>query len=237
MKLKHILAAVVIGLTFSTFASADEASVKKELQAKFPQMPIVSVKKTSYDDLYEIFMGDRIIYTDDKVTYFLVGNLIDLKSQTNVTQERMQDLTKVKFDSLPLDMAIKVVKGNGKRRIAVFEDPDCPFCKKLENELSTLTDYTKYVFLFPLDTLHPGASKKAAAVWCSKDRSKAWEDLMQSGAVPKSKTCDTPIPKLAELANKLHIYGTPAIIFEDGRMIPGAIPAAQIDQLMGNAKK
>lgn len=237
MKLKTILAAVLFSLTFSTIAFADEASVKQELKAKFPDMPIVSVKKTNYGDLYEVFLGNQIVYTDEKISYFLVGNLIDIKSQRNVTQERMQDLTKVKFDSLPFDMAIKVVKGNGKRRIAVFEDPDCPYCKKLEHELASLTDYTKYVFLFPLDSLHPGASQKAAAVWCSKDRSKAWEDLMQNGVVPKAKTCDTPLAKLADLAKQLHIYGTPAVIFEDGRMVPGAIPAAQIDHLMGAVKK
>jgi thiol:disulfide interchange protein DsbC len=164
-----------------------------------------------------------------------MGSVLDLNAQKNLTEERFQKLTAVKFDTLPLDTAIKVVKGNGSRKIAVFADADCPYCKKFEQELVNVKDITVYTFLYPLDQLHPEAGKKSKQIWCAPDRAKAWEDWMLRNTLPKNDgKCANPLAKTAELGKKLNIQGTPAIIFTDGTRVPGAIPAAKLEQMLGS---
>jgi len=159
-----------------TQPGTDEVALKAAIHKKFPEIKLDSLKKTQYGGLYEAVMeGSQVFYTDKNVEFILVGNLIDAKTQRNVTEERIRDLMRVKFDTLPLDLAIKQVKGNGKRKMAVFSDPDCPYCRKLEAELEKVTDVTIYTFLFPIASLHPQAGDKARAVWCAPDRVKAWE--------------------------------------------------------------
>lgn len=229
---------VLLGLAVlatTTTAFADEAKIRQEIKKKLPGVEARSVTKTPYAGLYEVVAGNQLFYTDEKVNYLMVGSLIDVKSQTNLTEQRVRSIFRVNFASLPFDSAIKVVKGNGKRKLAVFSDPDCPFCKKLEQELATISDVTLYTFLFPVDSLHPDAAAKAKAVWCAPDRAKAWDDLMLKGIVPQAGNCETPIAKTAELAKKLNINGTPTLIFEDGRMVPGLVPAAQLDKLLNAA--
>lgn len=243
MRLK-LLACLLSGFMFTGAALADakpgtgEAAIKKALLAKFADAKVQSVQKTSYGGLYEVLMDGQLFYTDEKVGYFLVGNLIDANTQHNVTEARMRDLMRVKFDSLPLESAIKQVKGNGKRKLAVFSDPDCPYCRKLEAELAKVTDVTVYTFLYPIASLHPNAGDKVKAVWCAPDRAKAWDDLMQKGTVPPvGASCDTaPLAKIAELGGKLKVNGTPTIIFADGLRVPGMVPAAQLEKFLNGER-
>lgn len=229
---------------FSGAALADakpgtgEEAVKKGLLAKFADAKVQSVRKTPYGGLYEVLMDGQLFYTDEKVGYFFIGNVIDAKTDRNVTEERMRDIMRVKFDSLPLDAAIKKVKGSGKRKLAVFSDPDCPYCKKLEAELAKVTDVTIYTFLYPIASLHPQAGDKAKAVWCSADRVKAWDELMQKGTVPQAvANCDaSSLAKVAELGAKLKVNGTPTLIFADGLRVPGMVPAAQLEKFLNGER-
>jgi thiol:disulfide interchange protein DsbC len=235
--LARILAVILLvsGAAFAGQAKTDgsaEAAVKAALKAKFAEIVVDSVRKTPYDGLYEFVSENQVFYTDRNVNYIVLGRLIDTKSRRDLTEERMRDLMRVKFDSLPLDDAIKIVKGNGKRRLAVFSDPDCPYCKRLEGELDKINDVTLYFFLYPIDGLHPGATQKAKAVWCAPDRAKAWNDLMHKGIVPQSAACNTPVEKIRALGAKLKITGTPTLIFSDGQRVPGAIPADQMEKLL-----
>jgi thiol:disulfide interchange protein DsbC len=234
MLFRTIIQAVLLSFLIAGTAFADEAAIKKSMKARFPEATVQSVTKTPYAGLYEVFMEGQLIYTDESGNYLFVGNVIDAKKQRNLTQERLAKLTEVKFNTLPLDLAIKTVKGDGsKRKIAVFADPDCPFCKKFESELKSVNDITVYTFLFPIEGLHSGSTEKAKAIWCAPDRSKAWEEWITQGIAPKnSGTCDNPVAKVEALAKKLYISGTPTVVFANGRRVPGAIPAAQIEEIL-----
>ena len=222
----------------AVLADAGEDAVKKGLQAKFADSKVDAVRKTPYGGLYEVNMDGQLFYTDEKVSFFFAGNIIDAKTDRNVTQERMRDLMRVKFDSLPLDAALKQVKGNGKRKVAVFSDPDCPYCKKLEAELAKVSDVTIYTFMYPIPSLHPQAADKAKAVWCAADRNKAWDDLMQKGTVPAAGNCDTAsLAKVAELGARLKVNGTPTLIFADGLRVPGMVPAAELEKLLNGERR
>jgi thiol:disulfide interchange protein DsbC len=224
-------------LATARFAFANEAEIKKALEAKFPQVKVDSVTKTPYFGLYEVFMDKQLFYTDEKVTYLFLGNIIDLKTRENVTEQRLAKLTAIPFESLPLDLAIKTVRGNGSRKVAVFSDPDCPYCKRLEKELANVTDVTIYTFLYPIPSLHPNAEQKAKAVWCSQERGKAWDDLMLRGIAPTaSPTCANPVEKVMALGQKHRIFGTPTLIFPDGTVVPGAVPLAQLEKMLSETK-
>ena len=185
-------------------------------------------------------MNGQIVYTDEKFSFLIAeGHLVDSKTKRDITTDRLADLSKIDFDRLPFDQAIKVVKGNGSRKIAVFSDVDCPFCKRLEqNELSNITDVTIYTFLMPLDQLHPDAANKSKAIWCAADRTKAWQDWILNNQLPKkSANCDVPLDKVAALAKKLGVTSTPTIFFADGKRILGAYPAAEIEKALVTGKK
>lgn len=232
----------LLGLFFATFliscAYADDASLKKAIEAAYPDIQVDSIKKTQYGGLYEVFIGGQIVYTDEKFTFLIAeGRLIDAKNKRNVTAERMDELTKVDFSKLPLDQAVKVVRGNGSRKLVVFSDPDCPFCKRLEQkELAGITDITVYTFLYPLEQLHPDAANKAKAIWCSSDRAKSWMDwVLNNRLVKGSTTCETPLENLAALGKKIGVTSTPTLIFADGKRMLGAYPAAEIEKALNAA--
>ncbi len=232
--MKRILTAL-LGLFLIGDAMADEASLRKQIEATYPKVQVTSIVKTPYGGLYEVFLGGEIIYTDEKFTFFIAdGHLLDTKTKSDITAARLAELTKVDFSSLPLEKAIKVVKGNGSRKIAVFSDPDCPFCKRLEqNELSKIDNVTIYTFLYPIDQLHPDASNKSKVIWCAEDRSKAWTDWVVNGQLAKNaNTCPTPIDDIAALAKKLGVASTPTLIFADGHRMLGAYPAEEIEKAM-----
>jgi len=186
MKMTRFLAVCLFSIC--SLAMADEASVKKAVEAAYPKFKVDSVVKTPYGGLYEVFMGGQIVYTDEKLTFLIAeGRLVDPKTKKDITGERLDELTKVDFNSLPLEQAIKVVKGNGSRKLVVFSDVDCPFCKRLEqNELSKITDVTVYTFLYPIEQLHPDAANKSRLIWCASNRVKAWNDWIFNNVLPSS---------------------------------------------------
>ncbi len=219
---------LALAATFCLPAIADEASVKKAVEAKLGGK-VSGVTKTSYLGLYEVYADGQIIYTDEKVSALLIGTLIDGKSMKNVTDERMQKLTAIKFSDLPLELAVKQVRGDGKRAMATFEDPNCGYCKKLAKDMAKLDNVTIYTFLYPI--LSPDSLEKSKQIWCSADKVKAWNDWMVDGKAPNGKSdCDTTaVQKTVEAGRKLAINGTPTIFFSDGERIPGAVPVAKIE--------
>jgi thiol:disulfide interchange protein DsbC len=178
-----------------------------------------------------------MIYTDAKVTYVMVGSIFDADTKQNLTDARLRQLNRVAWDQLPLDLAIKKVKGTGARKLAIFSDADCPYCKRLESEMKTLDNVTIYTFLFPIAQLHPDSARKSALIWCAPDRTKAWDDWFASGKLPSNKgDCATPIAKTALLGQKYRISATPTLVFADGTMVPGAIPLDQLESELKQAE-
>jgi thiol:disulfide interchange protein DsbC len=237
--LKKIISIALMG-AFSTLAIADEASVKKAVEAAYPKFKVEKVTKTPYAGLYEVFMGGQIIYTDEKLTFLIAeGRLVDPKTKKDITGERLEELTRIDFSSLPLDQAIKVVKGNGSRKLVVFSDVDCPYCKRLErNEIANITDVTVYTFLYPIEQLHPDAANKSKLIWCAKDRVKAWENWILRDQLPgTAATCDVPIEKIGQLAKKIGVTSTPTLIFADGKRMLGAQPYKEIERMLSEATK
>ncbi|MDO9282306.1 MAG: DsbC family protein [Methylotenera sp.] len=237
--LKKIISIALMG-AFSTLAIADEASVKKAVEAAYPKFKVEKVTKTPYAGLYEVFMGGQIIYTDEKLTFLIAeGRLVDPKTKKDITGERLEELTKIDFSSLPLEQAIKVVKGNGSRKLVVFSDVDCPYCKRLErNEIANITDVTVYTFLYPIEQLHPDAANKSKLIWCAKDRVKAWDNWILRDQLPSTvATCDVPIEKVGQLAKKIGVSSTPTLIFADGKRMLGAQPYKEIERMLTEAAK
>ena len=219
-------------------ASADEDSLKKAIESTFPSAKVQNVSKTPFAGLYEVLVNGQIVYTDEKFSFMLAeGRLIDTKTRKDLTSERLEDLMRVDFKSLPLEHAIKVVRGDGSRKLVVFSDPDCPFCKRLEQkELVGMTNVTIYTFLFPLEQLHPNAAEKSHAIWCAPDRVKAWEDwALNNKLAKKAAGCEAPLGKIAEVAAKLNISSTPMLIFSDGKRMAGAYPAKDIEKALNEA--
>jgi len=237
-KLILIFAAASIAMIGQT-AHADEASVKAALQKKYPnQIQIESVTKTPLAGMYEVYADGQLHYTDEKASFlFLNAQMVDTDKKTNLTEERMSKLTAIRFDQLPLNLAFKRVKGNGSRKLAVFSDPDCPYCKRVEGDLAKLENVTIYTFLYPIDSLHPQAREKAKRIWCSSNRTKAWDDALQRDVMPSaSPNCENPVDKTVELGGKYKVTGTPTLVFIDGTRIPGAISSDQIEQKLASAK-
>ncbi|MGH8617972.1 MAG: DsbC family protein [Burkholderiales bacterium] len=225
------LALCVLPLT----ALADEAEVRKLVEAKFKGAKIESVTRSPYSGLYEVFLDNRIFYTDEQLTFMLVGQLIDVKSNANVTELRYRKLTAVNTKDLPpLSMAIKKVKGNGKRTLMVFTDPMCPFCKGLEKELEKVNNVSIYIFLSPNEGKFPGATTMANSIWCSSDRQKTYDDWMLKGVTPtaSSTSCKTPVADIDKISGKLGVSVSPTLFFADGARIAGAIRAPDIDRYL-----
>jgi thiol:disulfide interchange protein DsbC len=235
---KVISTIVFLALTCAAAgASASEATVKAALLKKYPEVPVETVTKTPVPGIYEVFSNGQMIYTDELANYLFVNaNLIDTEKKVNVTEERISKLTAVKFDQLPLNLAVKRVKGKGTRKLAYFADPNCGYCKKFEQDLAKISDVTLYVFLYPV--LGPDSIEKAKSIWCSKDRIKAWDDQLVNGVAPSAPgTCDTSaIDKTLAFGKQKSISGTPTMFFADGQRVPGAIPGEAIEQRLAAAK-
>jgi thiol:disulfide interchange protein DsbC len=228
------LALAVVALA----AVADEAAVRQTLARVFPQSEVKGVAPTPVAGLFEAAVDDRIYYVSGDGRYVLGGPLVDALNKTNLTEARLAKLNAIPWASLPLDLAIRRVVGAGTRRIAIFEDPDCPYCKQLEQTLAGVGDLTIYVLLYPLDDLHPRATQKSRAVWCAKDRAKAWEEVMRSGVAPANAgTCDNPVATIAEFGRRHRISGTPTIILADGRRLVGAVPREQLEKELSRVEK
>jgi len=227
---------MVLAMGFCLNVAADEADIRKMMEAKLGTK-VESVTKSGYMGLYEVYADGNIFYTDEKMSAIVVsGQLIDAKTMKNVTDERMKKLTAIRFGDLPLERAIKQVRGDGKRVMATFEDPNCGYCKRLAKELQKLDNVTIYTFLLPIlseDSVH-----KSKQIWCSGDRAKVWNDWMVDGKAPAGREdCDTAaVTKNQEFGRKLNITGTPTMFFADGERVPGAIPLARIEQKLGQVK-
>ena len=223
-------------------ACADEASIRAEFSKKYPQASVESITRTPYLGLYEMLVDGEVIYTDADFNYMIVGSIIETKTKINLTDARQREIDDKKlkslafpFDQLPFDLAIKKVKGGGSRKVAVFSDPDCPYCRRLEKDIDKISDATIYIFLFPIEQLHPKAAEISRAIWCAPDRVKAWDEYMLKGIVPKSPKCDNPVEKIVAYGQSKKINGTPTIFFSDGKRVPGAIPAERFEELLGKA--
>ncbi|MBI4807642.1 MAG: DsbC family protein [Nitrosomonadales bacterium] len=228
---------LLLTISFAHAAETDKtaASIKETLQKNYEQLigPVDQVNKSPIPGLYEVVTGDHIFYTDKSAQYLIDGDMFDLKARRNITKARSQQLFAIDFNQLPLDLAVKKVKGNGSRKMAYFTDPNCSYCKKLEHELQNVTDVTLYLFLYPI---FDGSAEKVQGIWCSADKIKAWDDLMLNGVQPAAGKCDVPTTKVMELGRKLKVNGTPALIFANGIINPGYMPAANLDQALDNNK-
>ncbi len=233
----RIIIPLLLTLLLATGCNAGQDEIKNNLETRYPGLQVDSVASSPIKGLYEVVVqGTHVIYTDANANYLIDGMLIDTVSKRNLTQEKVEKLTKVDFNSLPFKQAIKIVRGNGKRSLAVFSDPDCPFCKRLEPELAKLDNVTIYLFPYPIAQLHPDSARKARLVWCSPDPAKAWDDLMLRGKLPQGKDdCPNPIQANIALAQKLNIQGTPHIILSNGKRVPGLVPYDRLEQLLNQA--
>jgi thiol:disulfide interchange protein DsbC len=235
MSKRIVLGALAAVWIFAAQAQgSDTADVKKAVEASLGKgVKVDSVRDAGVLGLYEIVIGGDVLYTDRKVTHIFVGDILDAKTRRNITEERKNKLAQIKFSDLPFDLAVKQVRGNGKRVFATFEDPHCGYCKKLAKELKGMTDVTIYTFLFPI--LSPDSTEKSKAIWCASDKAKAWNDWMINGTEPPAAKCDAPIEKMVALGRKLNIRGTPTIFFQDGSRVPGFIPASAIEDTLAKS--
>jgi thiol:disulfide interchange protein DsbC len=224
----------------ATESGGTAAFIKKQFEARLAGdgQKIDSVVKTPYGGLYEVRVGPDIFYTDEKAKYVFVGRVLNAQTQEDYTKARIDDISKVKFSDLPLDSALKTVKGNGKRVIAVFEDPNCGYCKRFWQTLGEVDNVTVYTFMYNI--LAEDSSVKSKNIWCSPNRAKAWEDWMVSGkAAPAAPdTCTSnPNEKIFELGRRLRISGTPTIFFADGTRVPGAIDSKTLEEKLATVKQ
>lgn len=220
---------------FCGAAWADEAVVRKAVEPHFPGAKIDSLRKTPYLGLYEVLVGGELFYTDENATYFFFGHIVDTKTKTSLTNDRLEEIKaarRIPLDTLPLESAIKIVKGNGERKLAIFTDPNCPYCKRLEKELLDVTDVTIYTLLYPVLR---GSVELSESIWCAQDQIKAWDDFMLNGVAPKSQDCETPIQSLLQSGRENKVAGTPTLIFADGSVVGGMIPAATIEEKLQKA--
>jgi len=232
--LRSALGACLLGATFALPSSAQTGvptptSIAERLQALYPATRFGAVNTTPWPGVFEVVMGANLAYVDGTGQYFLFGHLYDMKIQRDLTVERKDLLARVDFASLPLADAVKEVRGTGARTFAIFSDPDCPYCRRLEAEMKSLTDITIYTFLMPIASLHPEARSKAIGVWCSKDRVAAWHALMWRDEKIPATECPHPVDRNVALGDRLGISGTPTLVAADGRVLPGAASNAQIE--------
>lgn len=231
MKLKNLFAALLLSSTaFAQAQTGQEAAVKKAIEPRLGAgVKVDSITKTPYGGLFEVRIGSEIIYTDEKAQYLFVGNVIDAQNSINYTKVRTDELSKIKFSDLPFDLALKMVKGDGKRVIAIFEDPNCGYCKKFRKTLQGVENITVYTFMYNI--LAEDSVVKSKNIWCSPDKNKAWDDWMLNGkaAPTAAPNCVTPNEKIAALGQKMRITGTPTIFFTDGTRLPGAVDVAALE--------
>jgi thiol:disulfide interchange protein DsbC len=235
---------LAVGLCSTSLAAADDvpadvaAKIRATLHERIPDLKVEGVHKSPVPGLYELDTGDELLYTNDAGTLIFAGRLIDTKSREDLTAARWNDLHAIDFNSLPFDLAIKTVRGDGSRKLVVFADPLCPYCRQLEQEMQGINNVTIYTFLYPLETLHPGASVKAVAIWCAKDRSDAWSKWMLQKKDPGDTKCTgAPLDKLQALGQKIRIDSTPTMFTVDGKRTRGAIKHNEIEQLLASTHK
>jgi len=236
----HLFLALLSAL-LCTHALADsvENTIRKNLTDRLPQLPhIDEITKTPMNGLYELRIDEtEIYYTDSEGNFLIQGNLMDTKSRKNLTEERTDKLLAVSFDSLPVKDSFSIVRGTGKRKIAVFEDPNCGYCKKFEKDLQKIDNVTIYLFLYPI--LSADSMDKSKNIWCAKDKSKIWQEWMVKGQTPAALTppCESSaLQRNLEFGRKHKVNGTPTILLADGTRVPGAIDAKELEKLLTDTK-
>ena len=231
--------ALSLSLSLAGPVLAQEALIRKNLAERMPDFPkIDEVSKTPIPGLWEVRIGSELLYTDDQGNHIIQGSLFDTKAKVNLTDKRIEKLTAIDFDQLPLKDAMVVKQGTGARKLAVFADPNCGYCKRFERDLLAVKDVTIYTFLYPV--LGPDSNDKSRSIWCSKDAMKTWRAWMIDGVTPPKTTgaCDTAaIERNSAFGRKYRINGTPAVLFEDGKRVPGAMPAADVEKRLAEASK
>ena len=227
-------ALALLALALPLLAPAQEATIRKALTERIPGLSgIDEISKSPMPGLFEVRIGNDIFYTDPEGNYLIQGALIDTRARKNLTEERINKLTAIDFKDLQLKNAFTVVRGNGKRKVAVFEDPNCPYCKRFEKDLEKIDNVTVHTFLVPI--LGADSTEKSKRIWCASDKAKTWDDWMLRNVAPKEAgaKCDTAaLDANVAFARKYNITGTPTLVFVDGHRVPGAINAQQIEQLL-----
>ena len=220
-------------LALPLLAAAQEAAIRKNLAARVPALSTIDeVRKTPMNGLYEVRVGSDVLYTDAEGNFLLQGSLLDTRNRKNLTEERVSKLTAISFGDVPLKNGITIVRGNGKRKLVMFEDPNCGYCKRFEKDLQKVNNVTVHVMLIPI--LGADSVEKSRQIWCSADKAKAWTDWMQRDMLPKGPaSCNTDaLTANLDFARKYRITGTPTLVFEDGTRVPGAINAQQVEELL-----
>jgi thiol:disulfide interchange protein DsbC len=207
--------------------SSARADFLQDLYVKYPAAKDAVVKK-AFGNFYSVIRGNEVVFINEDLTILINGDVVDLKANRSLTTT-LRDANRPKFSLSDLRETDAIKLGKGSRRIFVFSDPDCPYCRQLQTELGKLTDVAVHVYPFPLTTLHPAAAAIAEGIWCSTNPAAAWNDYLLKGIKPVEKTCANPMERNAALAAKYRVFGTPAIVFEDGSVLPGAVPAATIE--------
>jgi thiol:disulfide interchange protein DsbC len=209
------------------------ATIRSSLEKHFPDKKVIDIQAAPVAGLYEIYAGDSIVYADATADHLFVGSLLNTRTQRDLTAERLEERQVIDFDALPFDAAVKTVRGSGTGRLAVFTDPDCPYCRDLERHLASLQDVTVYTFLLPIAALHPDAPAKARAIWCSPDASLAWSKWMLEGEHPVAAQCENaPLDVVRNLGERLYVTGTPTVFLTSGRRITGVPSAEQLRSLL-----
>ena len=230
--------AIALALAFASLgAFAQEATIRKNLAERLPKLPpIEEISKTPMEGLYEVRVNQsEIFYTDAQGNFLIQGNLIDVRAQEDLTEKRQAKLTEIDFKDLPIKDAFTIVRGNGKRKVAVFEDPNCGYCKRFERDLTKIDNVTVHVFLYPI--LSQDSADKSRNIWCAKDKGKAFLDWMVKDVTPAPGNCDTAaLARNLEFGKKNRITGTPTLIFANGARVPGAIGADRVEKLLAEAK-
>ena len=215
---------------------AQGAAIRKNLAERLPRLGAVDeVAASPMPGVFEVRVGSEIYYTDAEANYLLQGALIDTKQKKNLTEERQEKLSAIDFAQLPLKDAFTIVRGTGARKLAMFEDPNCGYCKRFERDMQKVDNVTVHVFLMPI--LGPDSVEKARNLWCSADKGKAWQDWMLRNAAPAKAMCDTSaLARNVEFGKVHRISGTPTLYFANGTRVPGAITAADVEKLLADAK-
>ena len=238
--MKKIAAALAFAaMSIAAHASPETDSVMATLKIKYPNTNFTSVEATPIPGIYELTMGKNIAYTDKEGHYFLFGSMYDMEKRQDLTASKREAANKIDVSKLPIQDAIVRVKGKGTRKLYLFSDPDCPYCKQLEAQaFPQLDDVTIYTFMFPLDSLHPQASAKSESIWClpAAQRAAAWDKLVTQNVPAPAAKCDNPIKRIAALGDGLGVRGTPTLFSADGRILPGTADAARIDAWLNGAK-
>jgi thiol:disulfide interchange protein DsbC len=230
-KLLRLALAAGIAALFTQAAVAQEAVIRKNIAERLPDFPkIDEVTKTAIPGVYELRVGTELVYSDERGEHLIQGALIDTKTGVNLTEARIEKLTAIDFANLPLKDAIVYKQGTGARKLVVFADPNCGYCKKFERELLQVKDVTVYTFLYSI--LGGDSPEKSRNIWCAKDNTTVWREWMVNGTVPPRAMaqCDAAaLQRNMAMGKKYRVNGTPALVFEDGKRVPGALPPAQIE--------